>query len=201
MQDIKKILVYLNKDEYLSKAISKFEKPVLKKDSDFFSALVRSIIYQQISGKAAETIESRFKTLFQDKKYLPEVLLDLDDDQFKKVGISSQKMKYLRDLATKFLDGTVNLKNFNKMTDEEISTNLVSVKGVGLWTTQMFLIFTLNRMDVFPIGDLGIKKGFKSLFGLKKLPDDKKMQKLSEKWKPYRTIATLYLWKVADAEK
>lgn len=201
MQDIKKILLHLKKDKYLVKAISKFEEPKLKRGSDFFGALVRSIIYQQLSGKAAGTIEGRFRALFPNKKYIPEVVSKLRDDEFKKAGISSQKMKYLKDLASKFLDGTVNPRNFNKMTDEEISAHLISVKGVGVWTAQMFLIFTLNRMNVLPTGDLGIKKGFKSLFGLKKLPGDRKMQKLSENWKPYRTIATLYLWKVADAEK
>ncbi len=201
MQDIKKILLHLKKDKFLAKAVSKFEEPKLKKGSDFFGALVRSIIYQQLSGKAAGTIEGRFRELFYNKKYTPELVSKLSDSEFRKSGISSQKMKYLRDLADKFLDGTVNPNNFNKMTDEEISTHLISVKGVGVWTAQMFLIFTLNRMDVLPLGDLGVQKGFKKVFNLKNLPSHKKMQKLSEKWKPYRTIATLYLWKVADSEK
>jgi len=200
MQNINKALLHLKKDKSLVKVIKQFPKPSLELGSNYFGALSESIIYQQLSGKAAGTIERRFKALFKGKM-TPKKVLNLKDIQFKGVGISGQKMKYLRDLSIKFLDGTVNPSGFGKMTDEDIRQHLISVKGIGRWTADMFLIFTLNRPDVLPTGDLGIQKGFKKVFNLKKLPDAQKMQKLAKIWKPYCTIASLYLWKVADKEK
>ncbi|KND52156.1 MAG: DNA-3-methyladenine glycosylase II [Parcubacteria bacterium C7867-003] len=192
---------HLKKDKDLVKIIKEFPAPVLKKGTKYFSALVRSIIYQQLSGKSAQSIENKFLSLFPKKVVKESLVLALKDEDFKKAGISPQKMKYLRDLALKFTDGTVNPKGFSKMSDKSITLHLVSVKGVGVWTTHMFLMFTLNRLDVLPTGDLGIQKGFKILFKMKNLPDEKKMNKLSEKWKPYRTVACLYLWKLADRYK
>ena len=200
MQNINKALLHLKKDKSLVKIIKQFPKPSLESGRGYFEALSESIIYQQLSGKAAGTIERRFKALFRGKM-TPRRVLNLKDIQFRGVGISGQKMKYLRDLSVKFLDGTVNPSGFGKMTDEEIRQHLISVKGIGRWTADMFLIFTLNRLDVLPTGDLGIQKGFKKVFNLKKLPDAQKMQKLAKTWRPYCTVASLYLWKVADAEK
>lgn len=194
-------LRHLRKDKALAKIIKEFPVPVLKRGTKYFSALVRSIIYQQLSGKSAQSIEKKFLGLFPRKIVKESSVLALKDEDFKKAGISPQKMKYLRDLALKFSDGTVKPKGFYKMSDADITGHLVSVKGVGVWTTHMFLMFTLNRLDVLPTGDLGIQKGFKILFKMRNLPDEKKMNKLSEKWKPYRTVASLYLWKLADRYK
>lgn len=196
-----KALTHLKKDKILEKVIKEFSTPVLRKGNNYFSALVRSIIYQQLSGKAAGTIEKRFINLFKKGQLEPKKVLKLTDLHFKKVGVSPQKMKYLRDLSEKFMDGTVNPKNFHKMSDEEIREHLIAVKGIGTWTADMFLMFTLNRMDVLPTGDLGIQKGFKKVYKLTKLPTEDKMKKIAEKWRPYRTVASLYLWKVADKDK
>ncbi len=192
---------HLKKDKYLRKVIVEFETTVLKKKGDYFSALVRSIIYQQLSGKAASSILNKFILLFPKKIPKETLVLKLKDEEFKSSGVSGQKMNYLRDLALKFTDGTIDSKKINKQSDEEVIEHLVAVKGIGKWTAQMFLMFTLNRMDVMPTGDLGIQKGFKEIFNLRKLPDEKKMLKLSKSWRPYRTVASMYLWKVADKSK
>lgn len=196
--EVEKAIKHLKKDKLLSKVISKSQKPGFKRGSDYFNALVRSIIYQQISGKAAENISKRFKTLFKDGIPNAKNILKLKDVDFKKAGISPQKMKYLRDLSLKFIDGTLDSSLFHKMSDEEIRLHLISVKGIGRWTADMFLMFTLCRQDVLPTGDLGIQKGMQKLFKLKKLPDSRKMEKLAKDWSPYRTVASWYLWRVVD---
>lgn len=199
--NIKKAILHLKKEKILKELIKNHSIPVLNKGDDYFVSLVRSIIYQQLSGKAAGTILGRFKNLFKRKKLDAKGILKLKDEHFKSAGISGQKMKYLRDLSSKFLDKKIDLNNFDKMKDEEIREHLILVKGIGRWTADMFLIFTLNRLDVMPTGDLAIQKGFKDIFKLKKIPDDKKMLRLSKNWAPYRTIASLYLWKLADNSK
>ncbi len=202
-----KALLYLKKDKKLTPLIRDFDKPnfeakgaYFEKENNYFKVLTRFIIHQQISGSVARIIESRFNSLFK-SEINPKNFLKLKPASLKKSGISPQKISYLSDLSFKFLEGTVNPANFDKMTDEEVRAHLISVKGIGRWTADMFLIFTLNRPDVLPTGDLGIQKGFKKVFGMKKLPDAKKMEELADRWKPYRTIASMYLWKVADKDK
>jgi DNA-3-methyladenine glycosylase II len=193
--------------------INKKKLKKLEPTKDAFASLVRSIIYQQLSGKAAASIERKFFGLFHTEalkatsqrgnllkvKYpKPEEVLKLSDAQFRSAGVSTQKMGYLRDLATKFIDGTVNQKNFKKMTDEEIIEHLTKVKGIGVWTAHMFLIFALNRPDVLPTGDLAIRKGFMRAFGLKKVPSHDKMVKLATPHRGERTHLSLYLWALMD---
>ena len=197
---IKKAIFHLKKDEVLARTVSHYPKPDFKPHSDHFGALVSSIIYQQITGRAAETIQNRFKKLFKNS-FTPKELLGLKLQHFKNSGISPQKQKYLIDLAEKFLDGTVNPDNFHKMTDEEIRAHLIAVKGIGRWTADMFLMFTLVRLDVLPTGDLGIQKGFQKVFNMKKLPSVRKMEQLAKNWSPYKTFASWYLWRVADKAK
>ncbi|HEY4505595.1 MAG TPA: DNA-3-methyladenine glycosylase 2 family protein [Candidatus Paceibacterota bacterium] len=204
---INKAIRHLKKDEKISILINKFEKPdfgakdaYFKSEINYFKVLTRFIIHQQISGKVARVIEDRFNALFK-SEMTPKKLLALKIPNFKKSGISPQKINYLKDLAVKFMDGMVDPSNFHNMTDEEIRQHLVSVKGIGRWTADMFLMFTLYRPDVLPTGDLGIQKGFKKVFGMRTLPDAKKMEKLAEPWQPHRTVACMYLWKVADEDK
>ena len=185
----------------------------LTPSKNIFASLVRSIIYQQLSGKAAAAIERKFFGLF-DPKVLntkgkrrdlldakfpkPEQVLKLTDAQFRSAGLSGQKTTYLRDLSLKFIDGTMERKKFPKMTDEEIIEHLTVVKGIGIWTAHMFLIFALNRRDVLPTGDLGIKKGFQKAFNLRTLPNEVKMYKLANPYKGRYTDLTLYLWHILD---
>ncbi len=190
---------HLRKDARMKTILKKLRLEPRERPSQPFASLVRSIIYQQLSGKAAGTILNRFLALFPKSTFpTPQQILKLKDTQFRKVGISGQKMGYLRDLARRFLDGTIVPKKFPKMTDEEIREHLIVVKGIGRWTADMFLMFTLYRPDVLPTGDLGIQKGFQRVFGMKSLPDAKKMEKLAEAWSPHRTVASLYLWRAVD---
>ncbi|HEY4509318.1 MAG TPA: DNA-3-methyladenine glycosylase 2 family protein [Candidatus Paceibacterota bacterium] len=206
-KDLDEALRHLKKDDNISTLIKKFERPdfdaedsYFKKDQNYFKVLTRYIIHQQISGIVARVIEGRFNSLFK-SEMTPRKVLGLKDDSFKKSGISPQKINYLKNLALKFIDGIVDPTNFPNMTDEEIRTHLVCVKGIGRWTADMFLMFTLHRPDVLPTGDLGIQKGFKKVFNLRYLPDARKMEKLAMGWRPYRTLACMYLWKVADEDK
>ena len=163
-----------------------------------FASLARSIIYQQLSGKAAASIEKKFLGLFKGKFPKPQEVLELTDAQFQSAGVSAQKRGYLRDLAAKFLDGTIVPRKFPKMTDEEIREHLIAVKGIGRWTADMFLMFALNRPNVLPLGDLGIKKGFQKAFKLRTLPDEKKMLKLAADYEGDHTQLSLYLWHMLD---
>jgi len=197
---IKTALLHLKKDKGLRSVIKKHGAPVFTK-REAFPALVSAIIYQQLSGKAAGTIHRRFLALYKPKKHpKPEDVLKTRATKFASVGISRQKREYLKDLSRKFLDGTILPKQFPKMTDEEIREHLIRVKGIGVWTADMFLMFTLHRPDVLPTGDLGIQKGFQKLFGLKKMPTPQKMERLAESWRPHRTIASWYLWRITDTD-
>lgn len=171
----------------------------LTKTRDAFASLGRAIIYQQLSTKAADTICRRFVALFPDKKFpTPDDVLKLKDAHFKSAGVSTQKMGYLRDLAARFLDGTVNPKLFSKMSDDEIRQHLIMVKGIGRWTADMFLIFALNRPNILPTGDLGVRKGFQKIFGLKKLPDEQTMITLAQPYDGAHTYLALHAWQTMD---
>lgn len=163
-----------------------------------FGSIVRSITYQQISGKAASAIYARFVQLFPRKTPTPERLLELSETELRACGFSAQKIKYLRDAALKFSDGTINPKRFSKMTSEEIIKHFVQIHGVGIWTAHMVLIFTLHRLDILPTGDLGIRKGFQKLYRLKSLPTHREMEKLARGWRAHASVASWYLWRVVD---
>lgn len=166
---------------------------------NYFQALTRSIIYQQLSGKAAGTIYKRFVALFAPKKFpRPEDIAAMSDMQLRSVGLSRGKIVYIRDLAAKFLDGTINQRTLPKMSDQEVIDHVTSVKGIGLWTAHMFLIFTLNRPDILPTGDLAIKKGFQQAFKLDHLPDHSEMEALASAHAGERTKLSLYLWHIVD---
>ena len=202
--DLPKALRHLNKDERLKPYIKRLAKPVFErktshgKASDPFYALCESIVYQQLSDKAAGTIFGRFLTLFRAKRPTPKALLKLTDEAIRATGISSQKLSYLKDLASKFEDKTINEKGLETWSDDEIREHLIAVKGIGRWTADMFLIFYLHRSDVLPTGDLGIQNGFMKLFNMRTRPSVEKMEKLAKGWSPYRTVASRYLWNIQD---
>ena len=197
---IKKAVLSLKKsDPDLKPLFNAFQIEDLTPETNYFQSLTRSIIYQQLSGKAASTISNRFISLYHGKNYpTPADILNTDHEILRSVGLSNAKAKYIKNIAQAFLDGTVDHQNLGKLSDEAIMEKLIAIKGVGPWTAQMFLMFTLNRPDVFPAGDLGVQKGFQQYFKLKKLPSPKIMEKRAKKWKPYRTVASLYFWKVVD---
>jgi 3-methyladenine DNA glycosylase/8-oxoguanine DNA glycosylase len=166
-----------------------------------FPALLRSIVYQQISGTAAAAILARVHALFPDGTPTPEALLRMRAPRLKKAGLSVQKITYVRDLAKKCLDGTIDESRFPTMTSVEIVEHLVQVKGIGQWSAQMLLIFTLYRPDILPIGDLAIQKGFKEVYGLRALPNKRQMERIAQPWRLHATAASWYLWRVADDAK
>lgn len=197
--DIQKALRHLKKDDKMRLIIAKNPKPTFTRGRGAYVALVRSIIYQQLSGKAARTILKRFLALYGAHP-TPQAVLSTSQSVLRGAGLSKQKIEYLYDLSRKFEDGTIQPRKFRSMSDEEIREHLIAVKGVGRWTADMFLMFFLNRPDVLPTGDLGIQKGFQKLFKLKKLPNAKSMERLAKPWEPYRTVASWYLWRVADSD-
>lgn len=176
--------------------------PDLRRGRNPFQALVRSIIHQQVSGAAAETIRARFVALFPKGKFpTPLMVREMPLSKMRAAGLSGQKASYIKDLALKFADGTIKHKSLHKMESIDIVDHLTQVKGIGVWTVHMFLIFTLNRPDVLPTGDLGIRKGFRTLYKLKDLPDHAQMEKLARPWRAHASLAAWYLWRVADKAK
>ena len=164
-----------------------------------FVAITRSIVFQQLSGKAASTIYGRFAGLFADATPLAHKLLELHDEQLRAVGLSRQKIRYLRDLSGRVHSGDVPLEKLHELSDEEVIAALTSVKGIGRWTAQMFLMFRLGRPDVLPELDLGIQKGIQRAYRMRKLPTPKRVLEVGAKWAPYRTVASWYLWRSLDA--
>jgi DNA-3-methyladenine glycosylase II len=197
--DLSKALRHLRRNPHLAPLIAANGKPTFRPTRNAFRTLTESIIYQQISGKAAEAILYRFLDLFPKRRFpKPVELLAVPLPRLRAAGLSSQKATYILDLAAKFNDGAIQPRKFSKMADEEISTHLIQVKGIGKWTADMFLMFALNRPDVLPVGDLGIRQGFKKLFNLSDIPTTDEMQTLAEPWRPYRTVASWYLWRILE---
>lgn len=185
----------LLEDKYIGPLIRKYGHCRIKKSpkSKYFEDLVESITNQQLSGKAAYTIFSRVKSLCN-KIVEPETILALEDEKLRNAGLSYAKVKYIKDLSEQAVKGRLDLKNLDRFSDEEVIQTLVKIKGIGRWTAEMFLMFSLGRLDIFPVDDLGIKKGFEKTTG-KKL-DKEKLLLFSEKhWSPYRTAASWYLWR------
>jgi DNA-3-methyladenine glycosylase II len=165
-----------------------------------FDALAESIAYQQLSGKAAATIWGRVRALYPKRKWLdPELVLKTPDETLRACGLSRSKTAALKDLAAKTIDGTVpTRRELVRMSDEEIIERLTQVRGIGRWTVEMLLLFELGRLDVWPVADYGVQKGFAKTFGRRKLPTPKQFQKIGEKWRPYRSVAAWYFWRALD---
>ncbi len=162
-----------------------------------YEALLEAIAYQSISGKAAATIYGRIKALSSTGRApTPQEMLKLPKPVLRKAGLSGAKVLAMKDLAQKTIDGVVpTLERAEKLTDEELVERLVSVRGIGAWTVEMFLIFRLGRPDVLPIHDLGVKKGWSITYGKKHMPKPKELLAFGERWRPYRTVASWYMWR------
>ena len=188
---------FLLSDKIIAPLIEKWGRCTIKPHlhKDYFAHLCRNIIGQQLSGKAADTIEGRFVKLVG--KVTPENILKVKDQDLRDVGMSWGKVSYVKDLAERTRDGRLKTKNLHTLSDEEIIAELTAVKGIGRWTAEMFMMFTLARPDIFPLDDLGIKKGFEKVTGKKW--EKKKAALLAEKhWKPWRTVASWYLWRALE---
>jgi DNA-3-methyladenine glycosylase II len=163
---------------------------------DAYFALAESIIHQQLSMKAAGTIFRRFAALMPGKAFPdPEDVLAAREETLKAVGLSGQKIRYLRDLSAKFLDGTVDPSGFSSMSDEEIIAELTKIKGIGRWTAEMYLIFSLARPNVLPVDDLGLQKAIQRHYGLNDLPIIQRIREVAVRWQPFCTVATWYMWR------
>lgn len=165
-----------------------------------FAALAESIVYQQLSGKAAETILGRVIALFAPKRFpTPRDLVAIPPERLRGAGLSAAKTAALKDLAARTLDGTVpTMTRVRRMGDEEIIERLTLVRGIGRWTVEMLLMFRLGRSDVLPLGDLGVRKGFALTFRKRGLPEPEAVRRRAERWRPYRTVASWYLWRALE---
>ena len=189
--------VLMRRDRVLATAIKEIGPCGLagRQHTDHLSALSGSIISQQLSGKAAATIFGRFRALFPDGAITAATIAALDDPTLRGVGLSGQKLGYLRDLSSRILDGRLSLDELDDLPDEDVIARLTAVKGFGRWTAEMFLMFRLHRPDVLPVGDLGIQKAVQKLYRLRKHPNPKRLLEIGEAWRPYRSVACWYLWR------
>lgn len=166
---------------------------------DAYGTLVRTIVGQQLSTKAARSIYKRLADIFGDRPPTPEELLAADEDELRAAGLSRPKIRYLRDLAEHVLAGEMDFDALHAFSDEEVAERITAVKGLGQWSADMFLIFHLGRPDVLPVGDLGIRRAVERAYELPELPDPEALRSLAEPWRPHRTLACLYLWEALDA--
>ena len=172
----------------------------LKLRRNRFHALVSSILSQQISGKAAASIRARLEEYVAPERISPETLGRLTPKQLRGVGVSPQKASYLLDLAERVESGGLRLHRLARMTDEEVIEALIRVKGIGVWTAQMFLIFSLGRLDVFPHDDLGVRVAIRNLYGLDDLPDKETSHRNAMPWRPYASVASWYCWRSLEVD-
>lgn len=199
----RKAIVHLRRvDPVLGSVIERVGSCRLRPDptGTHFEFLTRSIVYQQLSGKAAATIFGRVVTACGGRPITPARVARVPDEALRAAGLSRQKLGYLRDLVTLARARRLRLAAIDEMSDDEIASQLTQVKGVGIWTAQMFLMFRLGRPDVFPVTDLGIRKGVQAAYGLRTLPAPERVARIGARWAPHRTIASWYLWRLLDLE-
>lgn len=196
---MRKAVQHLTKSDAVMAAIIGRVGPcrMQQREADF-NSLTRSIVYQQLSGKAAATIFGRVVEAAKCDPLTPKAVLKIQPERLRAAGLSQQKASYVRDLAEKTRDGVVEFSRLAFLSDDEVITHLTQVKGVGVWTAQMLLMFALGRPDVLPVADLGIRNAMQKAYVLDAPPKAKEMEALAEKWRPYRTVACWYLWRSLD---
>jgi DNA-3-methyladenine glycosylase II len=171
---------------------------LLRSDGVHFDHITRAIVYQQLSGKAAATIYGRVQALYGGRAPTPVELVATPAARLRRAGLSRQKLGYLKDLARRAATGRLPLEALDALTDEAVIEALTAVRGVGVWTAQMSLMFRLGRLDVLPVLDLGIQKGMRHAYGLRSLPTPAQMERIATAWRPYRSVACWYLWRALD---
>ena len=191
------IIKYLSQSDLrLGEVIGTVGEYSIKLRKDPFQSLVESIIYQQLAGSAASIIYGRFIRYYNNSPPFPEQILSTPDSVLKSlIGLSSKKVQYIKDLSARVTERKLDLVTLSEMKDEEVIVQLIQVKGIGRWTAEMFLIFCLGRIDVLPVTDLGIRKAMQKIYALPELPKPSEMLAISQPWRPYRSVATWYLWK------
>jgi 3-methyladenine DNA glycosylase/8-oxoguanine DNA glycosylase len=199
--DAKAVEYLVRADRKLAILIRKVGPCTLKpKRRTPFEALVRAVTFQQLNGTAAEAILGRVKALFPGSKFpTPKALLEMPEERLRAAGLSRAKIAAVKDIAAKTLAGVVpDSRTISRMTEEEIRERLLELRGVGPWTVEMLLIFTLGRLDVWPVTDYGVRKGFARTFGWKELPTPRELLEHGERWRPYRTTAAWYFWRALE---
>jgi DNA-3-methyladenine glycosylase II len=167
----------------------------LRRRGDPYGALVRSVLYQQLAGAAAAAIHARLRARFGGRDPRPEALLAARDAELRAVGLSRQKIAALRSIAAAFDGGAVSARRLGRMDDDAVIECVTQIRGVGVWTAHMLLMFSLGRPDVLPVGDYGIRKGVQSLYGLRELPARAELERVAERWRPWRSVASWYVWR------
>lgn len=190
----------LEHDPVLAEIVKRCPSPTFVAHTNYYHELVDSIISQQLSVKAARTIEGRFKALFGDEFPSPEQILKKDVEELRAVGLSRPKVRYIQDLAMKIIEGEVRFDTLDQLSNDEIVEELTKVKGIGVWTVHMFLMFCMARLDVLPVGDLGIRNGIMRLYNLEKVPDAAEIEAIAKtnNWHPYESVACWYIWQSLD---
>jgi len=191
----KKAIKFLKKDPKFAKIIMQVGDYNVKITKNRYQSLVEAIISQQLSGYAANSIIKKFRKLYKSKFPKPRDVIKTSDSKLRKTGLSKMKIVYIKELSKKIESKELNMRKISTQSDEQVIEVLTDVKGIGRWTAEMFLIFSLGRLDILPVGDLGLKKGIQSMYSLKELPEKEQIEQLAESWKPYRTVATWYIWK------
>ncbi|MFB5632883.1 MAG: DNA-3-methyladenine glycosylase family protein [Nitrosopumilus sp.] len=184
----------LKKDPKMKKIVEAVGPCTIRTIPDPFEAIIDAIITQQISDSAGKAISKRFRDLFGEEFPKPFQVVKFSNSKLKSAGLSKMKADYILDISKKVIKGELNFDSFVEMTDEEVIEDLIKIRGIGRWTAEMYLIFGLGRMDVFPLGDLGLVNGIKKLYNLDDPPIEK-IEKIGKKWTPYRTIGTWYIWR------
>ena len=191
----KKAVKFLKKDPKFAKIIMQVGDYNVKITKNRYQSLVEAIISQQLSGSAANSIIKKFRNLYKSKFPKPRDVIKTSDSKLRTTGLSKMKIVYIKELSKKIESKELNMRKISTQSDEQVIEVLTDVKGIGRWTAEMFLIFSLGRLDILPVGDLGLKKGIQSMYSLKELPEKEQIEQLAESWKPYRTVATWYIWK------
>jgi DNA-3-methyladenine glycosylase II len=195
----KKILQHFDKNDAVMAQLIRESGPIkLKRNRNYFKVLCNAIIGQQISVAAADAITTRFNNLFDGSSPTSQEVMKLAEIDLRKVGLSKQKVAYLKDLSFHFYEKNLRPHRLHYMDNDEVICQLTQVHGVGRWTAEMFLIFSLNRPDVLPVGDLGLQLALKKLYRMRKLPSVKRMQSIGKKWNPFETVGTWYAWRAQD---
>jgi DNA-3-methyladenine glycosylase II len=187
-------------DSLLARVIEKHGRINFKPQGEIFESLVESILSQQLASSAANAIISRVRALYKSGTLEPKSLYSTPVRKLRSAGVSPQKVRYLKDLSSRVVKGKLDLESLDGMNDDELVGALDEVLGIGPWTAHMLMIFTLGRTDVLPVDDLGIKKGIQGVYSLSELPKREKIEELAKNWRPYCSVASLYLWRFKDSE-
>ena len=188
------------RDKVLRRVIDSAGDFTLKPKRDRFAMLIQSIISQQISTSAATSIRRRLTEMLAPEKVAAEVIIRYSPEELREAGVSPQKAGYMLDLCRCVTDGTVQLNVIGRLSDEKVIEELTKIRGIGVWTAQMFLMFSLCRLDVFPVGDLGIRNGIGKMYGFEERPTEAECLEISKNWAPYRTIASWYCWRFLEGD-